>query len=302
MLFYEPVTIGKIVDYSFKMVFSNLKNILKIFAIYMGIILGLLIICGIGVFLFIKEKKLNIYPENLPFFIQNSNLSGIIISGIIFVLIFLIFAIVSYLFYSIMSFDIFIKSFLGEQWILKESFIMASKKFFSSLLLSFLSSLMMIGGFLLCCVGMFPIGALVIFSFPALIFENISPTKSISRSIDLVTKDFWKSFGYFMLLFLIISSLSIIYQVFASIANVFISFFFKDVKEFSPTLIIVIVILISIFFIINMIYSLFTSAFSSAYYILLYFNYRIKYENFGIERLTENIIEDEKIDSSPDNL
>jgi len=51
-----------------------------------------------------------------------------------------------------------------------------------------------------------------------------------------------------------------------------------------------------------MIYSLFTSAFSSAYYILLYFNYRIKYENFGIERLTENIIEDEKIDSSPDNL
>lgn len=291
MLFYEPITIGKIVDYSFKLVFSNLKNILKVFGIFVGITIGLFFIFGLGIFFFIKDSHLS-FNKDFPYFMENPNLINLIIIGIVVGTIFVIVILVISLFYSIMLFDIFIKGFMGEIWALRESFEIARKKFFSTLLLSFLGSLMVFGGFLLCCIGIFPVSTLIMFAFPALLFENLSGTRSISRSIELVTKDFWTTFGYYMLLFAIIMALSVIYQIFASVVQVFLPLFLKDIKEFNYTTLFPVIVVFIVFFIINMIYTLFTNAFTMAYYVLLYFNQRIKYENFGIERLTEHIPDD----------
>ena len=64
-------------------------------------------------------------------------------------------------------------------------------------------------------------------------------------------------------------------------------------QEFTIDKIIIIAIIFTLLFIIYIAYSIFISAFSNAYYVLLYFNYKIKYENFGVENLISKMPEEE---------
>ncbi len=289
MLFYEPVSLGKIVDFSFKLVFSNLKNYFKIFALYYGIILGFTLLFIAALFYGVKSYGFNFNNiDNFPYFLNDSNVTNIIIIGITISVAFIILMTICSIFYTIMTFDVFLKAFLGQVWTLRESFELAKRKFFSTLVLSFLSFFIMLAGILLCCIGIFPLMTLIVFAFPSLLFENLSGTKAISRSVDLVTKDFWVTFGKVMLLFAIIASFSVVYNALTAIAQIFLPFVAKN-SELSTQKIVFIVIFMIVFFIINIIYSLFINAFTNAYYVLLYFNQKIKYENFGVEKLTEEI-------------
>lgn len=286
MLFYEPLSIGKIVNLTFKVIFINIKNFLKVFIIYFVIVIVILLLSGLLFFSLAKPYNF-IFSKNFPYILKDANF--IMTVSILLIIFFVIILIISVC-YSIMNFDICIKAFLEEKWELRSSFNLVKQKFFSSLGLSILSFLLILAGFLLCCIGFLPIRVLIVFAFPLLLFENTKTFRAISRSIDLVSKNFWDIFGKIILLFIMIIIFNGVYNIFF---NIIFQLYFQlplwkfltltNYKELFLNNMFFLLLIILIFFINQTIYTTFINIFTTAYYVLLYFNHIIKYEKLTIE-------------------
>ena len=284
----KPMDLGGILDKTFRITFSNMKKYIKVFLMYFGVIFGItLLILAIVIGFFIAmgfSFESFSEPEILtPFLLTIIPLSIIAIIIIIFIAII----------FTGMIYDIFIKSFIGEEWDFKSSFKYVKSKFWTIFLAGILCFFIIIGGYLMCCIGILPMIALISLVLPVIIYEKENATGSISRSFKLVSYSFWKVLGSVILFIIIVQTLSIVFQI----GFQFLPFMLQSLDSGKN---IQMIIFISIFTIVTYIlylaYSILASALYGAFYVLIFFNQKIKHENFGVEFLADSITVDQPLD------
>jgi hypothetical protein len=282
----KPMGLGSILDKTFKITFFNFKKNFKLFLIFIGILILLLILIGIIIFA--------VYFFNRDLFENISNASNVLkifIFTVPLVLIITLISAVIGIFYTGMIYDVFIKAFTETEWNIKTSFSFIKKKFWTIFFSGLLTSLILIGGYLMCFIGIYPMIIFTSLVLPAVLYENKGIGDSISRSFKLVSYSFWYILGYMFVFNLIISAVITFVFYFLMIPLViFISFFQNNYQSISFIAgISIIGLLCSIIFIIMMvIYYALHSSFS----ILIFFNQKIKFENYGVEIMTESLIND----------
>jgi len=278
---FKPMRFGDVIDKTFRLALGNLKNYLKIFAVFYGV---LFLIIGL-----ISLKIYSIYnnAQNLEYSLFfNDNLNIIVILGIIGV----ISAIILSTFGSGMTTDLFSKSFLGEYWDFRNSFLYVKGKFWSIFVSSIIGVLVVLGGILCFFVGVYPATILISCVIPALINEDLTGVGSVKRSFELTKNKFWNLFGSFILFSFLTSALGFIYQIFISIFSVVVASTPKFIASSGTHISILTILVYLIFFIVTVLYICVVAALSTAYYVVQYFNQRIKFENFGTEVLPQNSI------------
>lgn len=197
---FKPMGFGDVIDKTFRLALKNFKNYLKIFAVFyvtLFLIIGLIALKAY--FIYNNAKNL----EYSLFF--NENLYILIILGVIGTFS----AIILSIFGAGVTTDLFSKSFLGEYWDFRSSFLYVKNKFWSIFASSFLSALVVLCGALLFIIGMYPAAVLVSCVIPALINEDLTGSGSIKRSFELTKNKFWSLFGSFILFSLFTSTLEI---------------------------------------------------------------------------------------------
>lgn len=289
---FKPMRFGDVIDKTFRLTLGNLKNYLKIFVIFYG---ALFLIIGL-----ISLKIYSIYnnAQNLEYSLFfNDNLNILAILGIIGVFS----AIILSTFGSGMTTDLFSKSFLGEYWDFRNSFLYVKRKFWSIFVSSFLGVFVILGGMLCFFVGVYPATILISCVIPSLINEDLTGSGSVKRSFELTKNKFWNLFGSFILFSFLTSALGFVYQIFISIFSVVVASAPKLIA-FSGTHISILTILVYlIFFIATVLYVCVIGGLSTAYYVVQYFNQRIKFENFGKEVLPQTSIGNEENLTDSDN-
>ncbi len=281
----KPMDLGAILDKTFRMTFSNMKKYLKVFLMYFGVIFGITVFITAIIIGFLIAAGFTFddfgQPEILaPFLLTIIPVSTIAIILIIFIVII----------FNGMIYDIFAKSFIGEDWNFKSSFKFIKSKFWTIFLASILGFFILIGGYLMCCIGVLPMLAFVSLILPAIICENKNSTGAISRSFKLVSYSFWKVFGSILLFMIIVGALSFIFQIgFQALP-----FLFQTLdNDNNIRMIIFISIFTVILYILYLAYSILATALSSAFYVLIFYNQKIKHENFGVEFLADSIAVDQ---------
>lgn len=277
----KPMDLGAILDKTFRITFSNMKKYIKVFLMYFGVIFGITILISAIIIGFLIAHGFNFdnfdQPEILaPFLLTIIPMSIIALILIIFIAII----------FTGMIYDIFIKSFIGEDWNFKSSFKYVKSKFWTIFLANILSFFILIGGYLMCCIGVLPMMALISLILPAIIYEKENATGAISRSFKLVSYSFWRVFGSILLFMLIVGSLSFVFQIGFQALPFMIQ---ASNKGNNIQMIIFITIFSVILYILYLAYSILASALSSAFYVLIFYNQKIKFENFGVEFLADSI-------------
>ena len=288
----KPMDLGGLIDKTFRLIIANMKNFLKIFWVFFGITMGIALILAalvVGIVLYYNgfEKGLS----ELPFAMTQGGMLPALAIGIpVFIVLFVVLIIVSLIYYG-MTFDLYIKAFLGQEWDFKRSFDSSKSKIGTIFATSMLSSLIMIGGIFLCCIGMFIFAIFLSFAFPIIMYEERKATDAISRSFNLVKGNFWFILVAELIIGLILSAISAVLQVFSFAIGGLAPFIEKggDINVGVLTAFIVIVIL---FIVATIVLSIISSAIQTAFFVILYFNERIKQENFGVEKLAETMISD----------
>ncbi len=288
----KKMNITELIDRAFRMSFSCLKSYLKIYGILVLIYLVLAAAAVLFLAIFIGFNNFDtitgLFSDPESFFRSNIITPDFSIIGA-FSIVFVIFGILALVinsYYTGISLDMFIKSFRGEQWTYRESFEMVKSKIGSIIGASFLTILLVFAGVLACCIGYIPMMALVSLTLTALVFENLKAGTAVSRSFKLVGYSFWGVLGAWSLYFLIYIGVSMIsgslslvlFQLSSAVSGML----NITIPSFTVT-IIAQIIQICIGFIF--------SAFALSFNVCIYFNQKIKYENYGVESLVQDMVE-----------
>lgn len=282
---FKPMRFGDVIDKTFRLTFGNLRNYLKIFIIFYGV---LFLIIGL---IAIKIYSIYTNAQNLEYSLFfNDNLYILVILGLVAAFSALIFS----TFGLGMTTDLFSKSFLGEYWDFRNSFLYVKSKFWSIFVSSFLSVLVVLCGILCFFIGVYPATILISCVIPALINEDLTGSGSIKRSFELTKNKFWSLFGSFILFSFLNSALGFIYQIFISIFTVVASVAPNFGALTGERISVVTIIFYLFLFTSTVLYICVVGALSTAYYVVQYFNQRIKFENFGAEVMSQNLNDNEE--------
>lgn len=282
---FKPMRFGDVIDKTFRLTFGNLRNYLKIFIIFYGV---LFLIIGL---IAIKIYSIYTNAQNLEYSLFfNDNLYILVILGLVAAFSTLIFS----TFGVGMTTDLFSKSFLGEYWDFRNSFLYVKSKFWSIFVSSFLSVLVVLCGILCFFIGVYPATILISCVIPALINEDLTGSGSIKRSFELTKNKFWSLFGSFILFSFLNSALGFIYQIFISIFTVVASVAPNFGALTGARISVVTIIFYLFLFTSTVLYICIVGALSTAYYVVQYFNQRIKFENFGAEVMSQNLNDNEE--------
>ncbi len=282
---FKPMRFGDVIDKTFRLTFGNLRNYLKIFIIFYGV---LFLIIGL---IAIKIYSIYTNAQNLEYSLFfNDNLYILVILGLVAAFSALIFS----TFGLGMTTDLFSKSFLGEYWDFRNSFLYVKSKFWSIFVSSFLSVLVVLCGILCFFLGVYPATILISCVIPALINEDLTGSGSIKRSFELTKNKFWSLFGSFILFSFLNSALGFIYQIFISIFTVVASVAPNFGALTGERISVVTIIFYLFLFTSTVLYICVVGALSTAYYVVQYFNQRIKFENFGAEVMSQNLNDNEE--------
>ena len=145
----------------------------------------------------------------------------------------------------------------------------------------------------MCCIGVFPMLALISLVLPVIIYEKENATGSISRSFKLVSYSFWRVFGSVLLFTIIVQALSLVFQI----GFQFLPLMIQSLNSGRNIQMIIFISILSIItYILYLAYTILASALSAAFYVLIFFNQKIKHENFGVEFLANSITADQSSD------
>ena len=267
----KSMDVGSILDRSFKLVFDNFRNCLKIIIIY---------------------YPLSLLFNLLPFFLKVS--TSVNVSFIFNIADFLI----SIIFTS-MFIDLFIKGFLKKEWKFIDSLKFIMTKYGIIIGASFLSFLIIIGGVFLFIIGSLIFATFLMFVIPSVLYENKSPGAAISRSFKLVSYNFWSILGAILLILIIFIGIVLVLIILLGVSFGILFSFDKSlidslrnlnqiqIPNFTIGFIILGIIIILLYFILILISTFVGSAFT----VIMFFNQKIKNENFGVEILANSFIE-----------
>jgi hypothetical protein len=187
--------------------------------------------------------------------------------------------------------DFYLKYYFQEKWGFKTSFKFISSKYVTLLAASTLCLLMIAGGFVFFIIGSMVFGTFLSFVYPAIIFEGKKTGQSISRSFKLASYNFWGLLGTYCLYFLIILvSLLFVAGILSIPIIVFYinnSVLFKNILSSSNSFFIIIIVIV--YFILYFVYLLIVTSLTTSLNVILFFNQKVKHEQFGIEAMVESI-------------
>lgn len=176
----------------------------------------------------------------------------------------------------------------------------------TAIIATFISSFGILG----CGIGVLATSIFMIFYMPALLHEEVGVFAAISRSARLVSYSFWQLLGVFLLAGLLISPLSIMVELLINpfilkISNI--SGGYKELmvgllngsetfREFTVLLAAGTAILMT-----KLAVSIIVTAMSSSFHIVLFFNQKVRFENYGVERMAEVFAEGTETTVNDDN-
>ena len=280
MLDLKPLDAGGVINATFRLAFSNLKKFLKIFILF-----GVFYVVIYGLYAFAVY-----YTGG---FGNSSSLSNSLITlGLMFIYYILMFFLLVF-FYSLFA-DFYIKAYLQEEWSFKTSRKLVFSKNGTLILAGLLAVLIITGGIFLCLVGSLIFMTFLSFIFPVIIYENKKAGQAINRSFKLVSYSFWRVLGTYVLYFLIlIASIIVILGILSIPVILFYNYnksAFQNISNImDPNFILPLIIIGIIYLVLYFMYLLIVSALSSSLNIILFFNQKVKHEQFGIENLVESI-------------
>lgn len=279
-----------ITNNSFTLVFANLKNVVKVYGIILGINLFIFTLFGVGFyFLYREQQDFSLFLSTLSSFddlilFLKENAFGLMRNRIF---VFYFFTSITVLIFTApfqaMLYDLFIKSYLNEKWTFSLSFFKNIKRIVSILFSLLLEKILIIISFFPIYVGFIIIRIFIFFIIPVSIYENKSPFISLFRSLKLSAKSFFKLFltylFFLMMVFVIILvSVFLMYYImllllsiiFESKANNYM--FIVGILAFLPFL-----------------FLFFLKPFFVSLHVVLFFNQKIKRENFGVEYFIKKV-------------
>lgn len=281
----RPMALGQIIDKTFRLAFSTIKNHLLLFLAFGGIFLVATIImtAAIMVPIFIMEFTMGGIESNSPLYI-----GIIVITAILFSVVF----IAASIFYYGIIYDLSIKGYLGEEWTFASSMRLIRSKFWAILFGNIITMLLITAGYMLCCIGLPPALALTAFVMPAIIYERKGPGQAVGRSFNLAGYNFWPVLGSVLLMYVVVFGLSMVLNMVMQIPMMFITPLMSS-GESSIAVIIALIAFTIIFMILYLLYSIAAYIILAAFQTILYFNQRVKFENFGVERMAESLVTEE---------
>jgi hypothetical protein len=204
-----------------------------------------------------------------------------------FFLLFFLFILIFSVFYAGLVSDMAIKAYLSREWKFEESFQLIKQKFFPILFTGILAGLLSVLGILACGLGILFISIFVSLIIPIILYENLHYGKAIQRSFQLVGKNYWSIFGHIFLMGLIIQAASFVFQIFMPF---FMNIFQSNLTTMEAIVPLVLVLILIYIFLI--IYGFIAYVLQITLVVLLFFNQKIRHENFGVEILAESVIEE----------
>lgn len=293
---FKPMNPGQLLDKSFRLSMSSLRSYLKFhilffFTFVVSIVLLYIFILWVG-----SNDTVNSYMSSIS---QEMSDGIALVTALLFILALLMLNPVFVIWFAMMV-DMLGKSFLKQKWYLKRSITLAFRKYFHTTLflvillpalssshiinvlfqfgenLKFTALLFLINWLLLIPVTLF------INAIPATTHENLSLIKAVKRSLKLA------SYNY-PLLFLKVSFFSLISLAINVALSPFLYIRLSYIINFTgfdkiAAIMMLITLLCSI-----IVYP-FTYLFTSAFHTLLYYNQRIKHEDYGVEKMVEAFI------------
>lgn len=283
----KPLTIGEIFDKTFRLTFATMKRFLPIFIVISLIQVVISHLSQLLLYAIVPGMDSLAYQDDpLTLF---ANLGQIIIVSLGIGLISGIFSIIFYAFLT----DLFIKSYLNEEWQLGDSLQKVLKKIHILLLTGIMAVTIALSGLLACGVGAIATSIFVSFIIPAIVFEEQGIGGSIIRSFKLVSYDFGGLLGSYLLWGLMMAFASFVFGGILSTITLLMSGLLGELGNFgslssSGAPLFSLATLFSIPF--SMIIVAVTTALNFAFNVILFFNQKVKYENFGMERMAEAFV------------
>ncbi len=294
---YKVMSVADIIDKSFRMTISNLKNYIRLYLRFipvMLIILAVLLVLSAAVFVPLSFSNMLTLEEivgNPLYFLQSSSSFGAMIFktsvSIFFFIAYFVVIILSLKYYGA-SIDLIIKDFTGDRWDMKESLRFAGTKIVTMIGSGFLASFIVIAGIIFCCIGIIPALVFVSLVFPAIIYENADAVSSISRSFKLVSYNFFPILGAWLIFIIIYYGISFLISIIGSVPMSILGTISQTSDNSFYTAMLAIVGLI--LFCIQIPIAMVLNCFYMSYTTCIFFNQKIKYENWGIESMIENMI------------
>ena len=280
----KEMNLNAMFDKTFRISFGCIRKNIKFFLLYFGASIGisiiLLAVLGISIF--------SLYRNDIMELSDSRDLLPIMAGLSPFFLIFFVIMIIFYVFYSGFVSDMAIKAFLSQEWKFTKSFQLIKKKFFPIFFTSILAGLFSALGILACGIGIIFLSTFVCLIIPIILYENLHYGKTIQRSFQLVGKNYWSIFGHILLMGIIIQAASFVFQLFMPF---FINIFQTTLS--SVEAIIPLVLILILMYIVLIIYGFIAYVLQITLIVLLFFNQKIKHENFGVEILAESVIAEE---------
>lgn len=295
---FKTMHLGQLLDKTFRLTLSSLRNYLKFHILFFFIFVVSTVLFYILIVWAVSHDTVDTYISSMT---QTVNEEAAVASFIFFCLGLLMLCPIFVLWFTMMI-DMFGKSYLKQRWSLKKSLPLSLRKYFHSTLfilillpaltsghilniifqfgnnLNFTALLFLINWLLLIPATLF------ISAIPAAVHEDISLIKAIKRSIKLSTYSFLSLFFKVSLFSLIGLAVNVALSPFLYIKLSY-TLNFAGLDK-----IIVIMMLFTI--LCSIIVYPFTYLFTSAFHTLLYYDQRIKHEDFGVEKMVEAFIDE----------
>jgi hypothetical protein len=292
---YRELNVQEMLSNIFQLSKNNLSKFTKIFFIFILLVISLSIIFCIfaGIlYLLAGGINLNLNANENPFVMLDNGLfkSILILIPLIIVFIFLLYSL--NVFFTGVSYDLIMKSYQGEEWNMNNSIRLTKERFWQLFFGNILVFLILLGGLLICCIGIIPMVIFTSVVFPIILFENKKAVESISRSFNLISSNFWNIFIVLIVIFLFILSMNAIIIILNMINIVssgnsinFNTLFISTQKvDYTPGLL----ILNFIIFFLQIIFSIASTLIITSSQVVIFFNQKIKNEKLGSNPDTES--------------
>ncbi len=309
----KPMGVGSLFDKTFRMSFSKFKDVLKINLLFF---LFLLVLFGaIGALLYFGGfyTKITGQFSNIVSDISSMSSSQVMslagpIMGWTFVLIILL--LIPAMFYSGLMSHLFLQSFVGEKWTLRESFKVVGKKLGSlmfsllpmigiglaiaigaGIVLAILMLILKIAGIIIGYIALiiFMLYVAVVYAMvcPVIIKENLPGGQAVMRAFKLGSYNFFGLVGAYLLLFLLLIFIAIIFGAVFQLFN----FIFSGSAM-------IMMISVGVYALFYILLELFLGAVAAAFIVSIFYNQKIRYESFGVESLVKDYVQEIK---APEN-
>lgn len=288
----KPLTFGQVIDKTCRLGFSCIRSFLPVYLLNFFLFTAFFALSN-----YIFSLMINI--DFIDIFSGHALSSGRLNQNILELLLY--YVVISFVtlpaIYTIaIIMSLTIKSYLNQEANLWKEAGYIAKKYPAILITAIIATFIILLGTLACGVGMFTAMLFLAFYIPAMIYENNGIFGAINRSIKLTSYSFWQLLVTFFLPGLIISLFSLGVELVVNSLILKLSGIEGGYKDLMVGLLnggenfrnfTVLLAAGTAITMINVTLSIIDIAMRTSFHIVLFFNQKVKYENYGMERMAE---------------